>query len=74
MTALRERVHNDIDLVPEENMQQLHDIIITFVNPENNSIKKHAAKGSLKEYADTSKWDEEEKAFEKAVIEKYGLN
>ena len=71
MTALREKVHNEIDLVPEENMQQLHDLIITFVGKEEKNKKTHAAKGALKKYADPSKWSEEEGAFERAVVEKY---
>ncbi len=71
MTALREKVHNEIDLVPEENMQQLHDIIITFVDKEEKNKKTHSAKGALKKYADPSKWSEEEGAFERAVVEKY---
>ena len=70
MTALREKVHNEIDLVPEENMQQLHDIIITFVDKEEKHKKTHSAKGALKKYADPSKWSEEEGAFERAVVEK----
>ncbi len=37
MTALREKVHNEIDLVPEENMQQLHDLIITFFGKKENN-------------------------------------
>lgn len=71
MTALREKVHNEIDLVPEENMQQLHDLIITFVGKKENNKKTHSAKGALKKYADPSKWSEEEGAFERAVVEKY---
>ena len=46
MTALREKVHNNIDLIPDENMQQINDIIITFVkkDDENNNIKRKERK------------------------------
>ena len=67
MTALREKVHNEIDLIPEENMQQVHDIIITFVGSDAKDRKKHSAKGALKKYADPSKWSDEEGAFERAL-------
>ena len=60
--------------IPDEVEEQVHDILITFIKPETNSKKKHAAKGALKKYADPSKWVLEEGTFERAVVEKYAAD
>ena len=76
MTALRQQTVNLVQSsIPEESMQQVYDILITFVKVEDGRSKKsHKAKGALKKYADPSKWPLEESAFERAVAENYASN
>ena len=76
MTALRQQT---IELVqrsiPEESMQQVHDILVTFVKVDDNHPKKsHKAKGAFKKYADPAKWPLEDGAFERAVVENYAAD
>ena len=73
-TAGTERIMNIVKDIPDEAEEQIHDILITFIKPEKNPKKKHAAKGALKKYADPTKWPLEEGAFEGAVVEKYAAD
>ncbi len=74
MTALRENAISILrESIPEENIQQVYEILITFVNRSDKTKKKHYAKGALKGYADSSKWPMEEGAFERAMVKKHEI-
>lgn len=73
MTALRQRAHNELDLVPEESMEQVFNIIVSFKKEESKVDCDAVEKGFgiLHQYADPSKIPLEEGAFERAMVKKH---
>ena len=73
MTALRQKAHDELDFIPEESMEQIVNLIVSFrekeVNVDDGIIEN--AFGMLHEYADSSKRMLEEGAFERAMVKKY---
>jgi hypothetical protein len=76
MTALRQEAHQVLDLIPEEDIEQVLSIIVTFKNKEKpmNYDSVYSAGGMLQQYADTTKWGMEEGAFEEAMVNKHAIN
>ena len=76
MTALRKKAHDELDRVPEESIEQIVNIIISFrekdIEVDNDIIDK--AFGMLNQYADPAKRELEEGAFERAMVKKHEIN
>ena len=76
MTALRQKAHDELDRVPEESIEQIVNLIISFrekdIEVDNDIIDK--AFGMLNQYADPAKRELEEGAFERAMVEKHEVN
>lgn len=76
MTALRQKAHDELDRVPEESIEQIVNIIISFrekdIEVDNDIIDK--AFGMLNQYVDPAKRELEEGAFERAMAEKHEVN
>lgn len=76
MTTLRKKAHDEIDLIPEESMEQIVDIIVSFREKEEEIDDDMVDKafGMISQYADSSKRMLEEGAFERAMVEKHEIN
>ena len=76
MTALRQKAHDELDRVPEESIEQIVNLIISFrekdIEVDNDIIDK--AFGMLNQYADPAKRELEEGAFERAMAKKHEIN
>lgn len=76
MTALRERAHKELDLIPEESVEQVFNLIVSFKKEEENidydAIEQ--AFGMAHQYADVDKIPLEKGAFKRAMIKKHEIN
>ena len=76
MTTLRQKAHDEIDRIPEDSIEQIVNLIVSFREKEtdvdNDAINK--AFGMLNQYADPAKIELEEGAFERAMAKKHEIN
>ncbi len=76
MTALRQKAHDELDRVPEESIEQIVNLIISFREKDtevDNDIIDMAF-GMLNQYADPAKRELEEGAFERVMAKKHEMN
>ena len=76
MTTLREKAHQELDLIPEESVEQVFNFIVSFKNKESD-IDYDAIEqvyGMFHQYADVDKMKLEEGAFKRAMVKKHEAN
>ncbi len=76
MTETRQRAMDIISMVPEENLPEVINMIISFKEDDAKVDYESvdSAYGMLSEYADSNKIPLEEGAFERAMVKKHEID
>ena len=73
MTILRQKAHDELDLVPEESIEKVFNMIVSF-NEKDSEVDYDSidsAYGMIHQYADINKLPLEEGAFKRAMVKKH---